>query len=196
LASTILLALATIATAWSGYQSARWNGQEHAHSTTAGLAIVETGKYANLTAQKQTLHATLFTQWTSAVGTSNTALADFLLKRFPEPLKSATVAWNATNPLTNPDAPLTPFDMPVYQLEEKEMAEHWERVAETEFAEAESAGETSDGYLLFTIIFASVLFFAGVSGKFGWQALDIAVLIMGTLVLVGGLYVLFTSPIL
>lgn len=195
LASTILLALATIATAWSGYQSARWSGREHDHNAAAEQAIVMTAKYANLAEQKLSLQATLFAQWAGALSGGNKAFAEFFQQRFPEPLKAATAAWLATNPLTNPDAPPTPFDMPEYKLEENALVEQWERTSEAQFAEAEAAGETSDRYLMFTILFASVLFFGGVSGKFGWQALDIAVLIIGTLVLLGGLVILITAPI-
>jgi hypothetical protein len=41
-------------------------------------------------------------------GAGDTALADFALQRFPEPLKQATTAWLATSPLTSSAAPSTP----------------------------------------------------------------------------------------
>lgn len=195
LASTVLLAVATIATAWSGYQSARWGGAQTDHSSAASLAIIRTAKFANLAEQKISLQADLFSQWVSAVGNNNQALADFMLQRFPEPLKTAAIAWQATNPLTNPNAPPTPFQMPEYILPETLEVAHWEAVSEDEFEAAAVAGTISDRYLLFTIIFASVLFFAGVSGKFGWQVIDWSVLVLGTIALFIGLVILFTSPI-
>lgn len=196
LASTVLLALATIATAWSGYQSARWGGAQTEHSAAATLAIIKTSKFANLAEQKVSLQADLFSQWVTAVGSNNQSLADFMLARFPEPLKTATVAWQATQPLTNPAAPATPFQMPEYVLPETLQVTHWETVSEDEFEAANNAGTISDRYLLFTIIFASVLFFAGVSGKFGWQVIDWTVLVLGTIALFIGLVILFTSPLL
>lgn len=196
LLSAILLAAATIATAWSGYQSARWGGEQSRHEAQVLTAIVRAGKYANLAEQKISLQANLFGQWAAAVSAGNSDLADFLFARFPEPLKSASIAWRATNPLTNSAAPATPFVMPEYILAENSEAEHWETIAATESAGAEGAGELSDHYLIFTIIFAAVLFFGGISGKFNWQVIDLTVLTLGALALITGIIILATTPIL
>ncbi len=194
--STVLLALATIATAWSGYQSARWGGEQTSHSSNALKAIVRSGHFANLAEQKLGLHANLFSNYQEANSLGNTNFANFLQNRFPEPLKAATLAWLKTEPLTNPAAPLTPFQMSEYVLPETLEAARWEAESETQLAQAQTADEISDRYLLFTIIFASVLFFGGVSGKFGWRPLDLTVLLFGTIVLVIALVVLFTLPII
>jgi len=49
--------------------------------------------------------------------------------------------------------------------------------------------------MMFTIIFASVLFFAGISGKFKWLVIDQAVLVLGAVTRLVGLLVMFRSPI-
>src|SRR5262249_50326504 len=190
LASAILMAAATIATAWCGYQSALWNGKQAKHKSLAATAIVRTAKYANLAEQKRTLHAQLFGEWVAAVSAKNTALADFLIKRFPEPLKAATTAWRATRPLTNPAAPATPLNMPEYALAEAAAAARWEETAIKEYALSDRANEMADRYLMFTIIYACVLFFAGISGKFRWQAIDVTMLVLAGLVLLIGLGVM------
>lgn len=193
--STLLLALATIATAWSGYQSARWGGEQTSHSSNALKAIVRSGHFANLAEQKLSLQANLFSNYQEAQSLDNVRFADFMLNRFPEPLKTATLAWLELEPLTNSAAPLTPFQMSEYALPETLEAARWEEQSEKEIAQAQAADEISDRYLMFTIVFASVLFFGGVSGKFGWQPLDLTVLLFGTIVLVISLVVLFTLPI-
>lgn len=119
-----------------------------------------------------------------------------MLNRFPELLKTATLAWLKTEPLTNPAAPLTPFQMPEYVLSETVEAARWEEQSKKEIARAETADELSNRYLLFTIIFASVLFFCGVRDKLGWRPLDLTVLGLGVLGLVLGLVVLFSAPII
>jgi len=48
---------------------------------------------------------------------------------------------------------------------------------------------------LLTVIFASVLFFAGISGKFKTRSVDIAVLVFAFVIFIIGLIVLFTFPI-
>lgn len=195
LCSAVMLAIATVATAWSGYQSARWGGERTEHTTASYSANIRVAKFANLAQQKVNTHVGLFGQWAGAVSTNNQALADFLFERFPEPLKRAATAWRATQPLTNAAAPATPFDMPEYVLAERLEAERWEATVEAESQAAARANDISDRYLLFTIIFAVVLFFGGISGKFRWQALDIAVLIFGALALFIGLIIMILSPV-
>jgi hypothetical protein len=195
LSSAVLMAATTIATVWCGYQSARWNGKQATHRSRAEAAVVRTAKFANLAEQKSSLHAQLFVQWVAAVSADNTALADFLVKRFPEPLKAATTAWRATRPFTSPAAPATPLDMPEYTRAEAAASAHWEETAIKEFALSDRANEMADRYLMFTIIYACVLFFAGISGKFRWQAIDVAMLVLAGLVLLIGLGVMLTIPV-
>ena len=193
--SAAMLALATIATAWSGYQSALWGGEQNRHLKSASTAEIKAMQFASVALQKISLHSSLFGQWVVAVSEGNTALADFQRKRFPEPLKTATAAWQATQPLTNPAAPATPFDMPEYVLAENAEEQRLEATAAAESEAGGRAGEISDRYLLFTIIFASVLFFGGISGKFRWQVLDVAVLVLGALTFFAGLAIVYSSPI-
>lgn len=73
----------------------RWGGERTQRAAEAQAAIVRTGKFANLAEQKLGIHSNLFGQWATAFGTGNTELSDFLFNRFPEPLKTAAVAWRA-----------------------------------------------------------------------------------------------------
>lgn len=157
--------------------------------------MVRTTKFANLAEQRRSVHVSLFGQWVSAVAAKDTALANFVFNRFPEPLKTAAVAWQATQPLTNAGAPHSPFDMPEYALADMAEAQRWEDASLAESAAAERAGTISDRYLLFTVIFAAVLFFAGISGKFSWIVIDEVVLALGALALLIGLGIMFTLPI-
>ena len=101
---------------------------------------------------------------------------------FPPELRAATDAWRKTNPLTNPDAPRSPFDMPGYQVAEQ-VSQELEQLANQKAAEANDANELADRYVLLTVIFATSLFFCGISGKFQWQVIDIVMLSIGALVL-------------
>ncbi len=49
-------------------------------------------------------------------------------------------------------------------------------------------------YLLFTITYASVLFLAGISGKFKWPALDLTVLVLGAVTLLAGVAIMIALP--
>ena len=189
-----MLAIATIATAWCGYQSSQWSGRQTEHRSKASTAVVRTAKFANLAMQRIGVHINLFSQWAAATSARNTALADFLYARFPEPLKAATAAWQKTDPLRNAASPATPFDMPEYALSESAETDHWEGISLAETEAADRASEMSSHYLVFTIVFASVLFFGGISGKFRWPALDVAMLVLGGLVLLIGIVIMLSTP--
>jgi hypothetical protein len=193
LLSAALMAGATMATAWCAYQSSVWNGEHFSHESRSITAVVRVGKLSNLAMQRTSVQVNLFVHWVSAMNNGDRGLADFLFARFPEPLKTAAGAWRATSPLTNPEAPPSPFDMPEYVLQEKIEVDRWEDIGQLESAAAERASEMANRYLLFTIINASVLFFAGISGKFRWMAIDLAVLVLGALTLLVGVAVMFSS---
>lgn len=193
--SAALLALATIATAWSAYQSTLFGGDEAAARAASNAATVKAAQFNSEAVQIRGFHAILFVEWASAVSQDDQKLEDFLYQRFPPALRTATDAWIATEPLTNPDAPSSPFVMSEYALEQTELAAQWQAAADTELARANQADETSDRYVLLTVLFASVLFFGGIAGKFQSQVIDLAMLVIGSVVFFVGLAILVTFPV-
>jgi hypothetical protein len=79
-------------------------------------------------------------------------------------------------------------------LRERFEADRFEQIAQSESAAADNAGALANRYLLFTIIYASVLFFAGISGKFRRPAIDLTVLTLGALTLLIGVAVMLSAP--
>ncbi len=53
----------------------------------------------------------------------------------------------------------------------------------------------ADRYVLLTVVFASVLFFAGISEKFEESAVRIGVLVMGTILFTGAFAVMMSYPV-
>lgn len=193
--SATVLALATVATAWCAYQSTIWGGEETVHRAAANTTNIKTAQYSNQTVQMRGFQATLFVNWATAISENNQELADFLFQRFPPALKTATEAWMATEPLKNPDAPSSPFVMPEYRLEEDTQVARWQAEAASELELANAADETSDRYVLLTVLFASVLFFGGIAGKFQSQLIDLGMLIVAGIVLLAGIGILLTFPV-
>src|SRR5262245_53521401 len=105
LLSAVVMAAATVATAYSAYQSSQWDGEETGHKARSTTAVVRVGKFNNLALQRTALHVNLLVHWLSAVNTGDQRTADFLFGHFPEPLRTAAEAWQATKPFENPDAP-------------------------------------------------------------------------------------------
>jgi hypothetical protein len=143
----------------------------------------------------QSLHVDLFVEWASAVSQEDQKLENFLFERFPPELKRATEAWLTLEPETDPDAPPSPFAMPVYTLEQSEESEKLSIVADEMFEQASRANQTSDNYILLTVIFASVLFFGGVSGKFQSRIINLAMLILAYVLFTVGMVVMLRYPI-
>jgi hypothetical protein len=193
--SAIILSLATVLTAWCGYQAARWNSLATRRYSEATAARIKAASLDNQANQDMAFQASLFVQYITALSEKNQDLAQFLYQRFPAPLKTATDAWLATKPLQNPDAPKSPFAMPAYVLPATQQAADLDAQADQAFADAVAAGGTAGSYLRLTVIFASVLFLAGIAARLDIWAVRLGLLSLAVVVLAGALITLFTYPI-
>jgi hypothetical protein len=190
-----LLALATVATAWSGYQASRWNGEQAKAFSRANAARIESTRASARADAEQQVDVATFTQWVNAFALEQTELADFYFRRFRAEFKPAVDAWIATRPRRNPDAPLTPFAMPQYRQESREEAERLEAEAEAFAADARTNVQRATNYVLGVVLFATALFFAGMSTRFRTQRLRVALLGFGVVVFLGTVVWIATSPI-
>ncbi len=195
LAATVLLAVATIATAWSGYQSTRWNGEQAKAGARANALRIESAKAAGLANSQTEVDVATFTQWVNAYAQNQTELADFYFRRFREEFRPAVNAWVATTPLKNPDAPLTPFAMPQYELEARAEADRLEAEAEVYAGQARENIQRASNYVLGVVLFASALFFAGMSTKLTSPKLRVVMLSIGCAVFLLTAVWIATSPV-
>jgi hypothetical protein len=195
--SAALLAMATLATAYSAYEATRWGGQQSTRFTQAGAARTKSAKAQSQGFSFVTIDADLFTQFAAAYSQGNEELEQVIRKRFfRDEFRPAFNAWAKQHPLTNPRAPDVPFEMKQYRVAALEESEKLEAEADGLFEEGREANQTSDNYVLATIFFAAVLFFGGLSVKFRSQRLIVATLIFGTLMFAGGVIRLATLPFL
>lgn len=194
--SAIVLSLATVGTAWCGYQATRWNGEKSGFSSDANSANLHAAQLANRAVLADSRNVGLFVEWSAAVYQEDQEFADFLLERFPTELAVVTEAWLALEPMKNPNAPLTPFDMPEYHLEDLAVSEELLVQVEADQAKASEASQTANRYVLLTVLFASVLFFGGISGKFKSQIIDLGMLAMAILMFLVIIAVLISYPVI
>lgn len=191
----MLLALATVATAWSGYQASRW-GAETTKATMRGTAArLESTRASDLANAQAQIDVAVFTQWVDAYAEGKAQLRDFYFARFRPEFKPAVVAWIATRPLKNPGAPLTPFAMPQYRPAARQEAERLEAQADAWAATARRNVQRSTNYVLAVVMFAAALFFAGMSTKLPSRRLGVALLAIGAVVFVVTLAWIATSPV-
>ena len=195
LLATVLLAVATVATAWSGYQSTRWNGEQSKATARANAARIDSAKAAGLANAQTEIDVATFTQWVDAYAQKQTQLARFYFKRFRKEFRPAVDAWIATRPLRNSDAPLTPFAMPQYKLEARTESDRLDAQAELYSAKARQDIQRSSNYVLGVVLFASALFFAGMSTKLTSLRLRVAMLAIGCSVFLLTTLWIATSPV-
>ena len=195
LLATVLLAVATVATAWSGYQSTRWNGEQAKAGGRANALRIESAKAAGLANAQTGIDVATFTQWVDAYTLRQTELADFYFQRFRPEFKPAVDAWVATRPLKSADAPPTPFAMPEYTLAARAAADRLEGQAEVFAAEVRRDIQRASNYVLGVVLFASALFFAGMSTKLTAPRLRVAMLGIGCAVFLVTTIWMATSPV-
>jgi hypothetical protein len=195
LAATVVLALATVATAWSGYQSTRWNGEQAKAAARASALRIESATAAGFANTETEIDVATFTQWVNAYAQKQTELAGFYFKRFRKEFRPAVDAWISTRPLTNPSAPLTPFAMPQYRLAARAQSDQLGSEAEIFTAQARRDIQRASNYVLAAVLFASALFFAAMSSKLTSPRLRVTMLSIGCVVFLCTLLWIATSPI-
>lgn len=151
LAFAVLMATATVLTAWCAYQASRWGGIQAISAGEANALRSESLRQSNHGAQLMAIDVGLWVQYVSALNEKNERMADFLAARFPPTLKLANNAWLDTRPLSNEDAPPSPFAMPEYSLPSFEEAQLLADIAMQKIEESKDANENSNNYVLLTV---------------------------------------------
>ena len=194
-ALAVLLSMAALAIAWSGYQASRWTGEQAKAFSRANAARVESTRWSDLANSQTEIDVATFTQWVDAYAHNETMLADFYRKRFRPEFRPAVEAWIASRPLKNPEAPLTPFATPQYRLAARAESERLEAKAAAEANVASGNIQRATNYVLGVVLFSSALFFGGISSRIGNPRTRAVVLGMGCLVLLVGLTWIISLPI-
>jgi hypothetical protein len=193
--STILLALATVATAWAAYQSRQWTGEQSQGYSRATASRIAVNRFAALAGRQVQIDVATFIQWIDAHEEHRTGLARFYRVRFRDEFKPAFAAWLATRPFTDPSAPATPFAMPGYRLKASGHADRLEARAAAASERAKDANQRADNYMLAVVLFASSLFFAGISTKLEAVRARSAILGLGWILFLGTVIWVSTFPV-
>lgn len=163
----ILLAVVAIATAWSGYQSALWDGRSAKLYGTSSRIRITASQNETRGGQEQVYDATTFNFWLREKLVGNTRVAQAYQKRFRPEYRLAFYAWLTTSPFTNPRAPPGPIYMPRYHNALLEQGARLDKQASRVFEQGSNARETGDKYVRTTVLLATVLFLIAVSQRFG-----------------------------
>jgi hypothetical protein len=162
----VLMALTTLCTAWCSYQSAAWTRRSNARMNES-TALERRAALLDVQGnQALIVHSSMFMQLIAAQHGGNEKLASFYAERFPPDVKKAYDAWLAQKPFENRNADPHPFVPSLYKVRGTEEASAARAESAQRVTEAREAGNRSGQFLANTVLFATVLFFAGTAGKF------------------------------
>jgi hypothetical protein len=195
LAAVVLLGAGTLFAAWSGYQSSIWNGIQAGDYVQGSGRRVESTRASTEAGQDRLYDSQVFSQWLNAYVDGKTKLATIYERRFRQEFRVAFSAWLATDPLNNPGAPQGPLFMKEYVSASAQRADALEAGAAALVQAGEEANATSDKYVLYTVVFATVLFLVAVIERFKWRTARIGVLVIGLSLLAFGVAGLVQLPI-
>ena len=161
-----VLAVVAIATAWSGFQAAKWDGHQAFEYGESNRIRFEADEASTTGGQELNTDVGLFTAWLEAESVGNTDLMRVFERRMTPDYRVAFNAWLATDPFNNPNALPGPAAMPQYRNPHTEKAEHLNEVATHRFDEGTEARETADKYVRNTVLLAMALFFVALAQRF------------------------------
>ena len=193
--ATVLLVVAAVATSWSSYQATRWNGEQAAAAGRTNAIRIEASRADSLAEAQTEIDVATFIAWAEADVTGDRELADFVMERFRDEFRPAFDAWTATAPLTNPDAPPTPFAMDEYRLVSQQQADDLDARAEASAAEVRAYIQRASNYVLTVVLYAVALFFAGMSTRVTAPRLRWVLTLAGCAVFLGTLGWIATFPV-
>jgi hypothetical protein len=194
--AVLLLSVATVCIAWSGYQAAKWSGQQARHYAQASTARALANRASTLGGQERIQDLLNFNRWLEVSTDGNTKLAQLYERRFRPEFRPAFTAWVAQDPINNTKAIASPLLMPQYKVANFTKADTLERLGDKRFEGAKEATEHADSYIFATVFFAAVLFFAGISMRFAWIAMRMTVLGLSAVFLAYGIFHLASLPVL
>jgi hypothetical protein len=187
IAEAVLLALVAIATAWSGYQTGRWDGrQAHLYGLSTKYRAAE-NRAATIAGQQRLYDTSTFGFWLQEKARGDQGDAELFERRFRPEYRPAFAAWIRIDGLHNPKAPPGPSWMPQYKLLAAQRAAAYDRRASSAFERGTKARETGDKYLRNTVLLATVLFLTALAQKFKLEKVRIGLLVVSGVLLVIGL---------
>jgi hypothetical protein len=192
--AVLLLSLATVATAWSGYQAALWAGLQSQHYAQASTLRIHAQQQSTRAGQLRIDDLLIFNGWLEATNNGAARLAKIYELRFRPEFIPAFRAWLAEHPFSRKPVHPSPLYEPQYRPVSVTLSTKLDAAADKRYQEGTEAKENGDRYILSTVFFAAVLFFSGISLRVDWRPLRTAVLIFGGSMLLGGFIFVLTLP--
>ena len=190
-----MLAIVAVATAWSGYQAAKWGAQSDRNYNTASRTTAMAQQRTTRAGQDRLYDIVTFNGWVAANMAHNEKLTAFYERRFRPEYAVAFAAWQKLDPLNNPSAPPGPIFMPEYTNANAREADRLAEEALGYFEKGVNTRETGDEYVKVTVLLATVLLLTAISQRFEGIGPRAAVLVVAFVLLAVSTYWIVTLPL-
>lgn len=192
----VILSVATLASAWCGFQASSWSSH-YAHETRAANGErFEAARQSDIADRQTTNDVLIFSTWLEAEVNGNGALAAEIEARFLTHFRPAFEAWRSLPAGEEGVLPTgTPFEQAEYVLPTQGAADAASARALAALDSADIASAASSRYILTSVLFASVLFLAGIASKLAYRRPARAVVAVAGVALAVALTLLVTSPL-
>lgn len=190
----IVLAVVAIATAWSGYQAALWDGHQSELYGESSQQRVRAESLTTTANQERLYNASTVAQWLTAAAEGHQQLADIFERRFLPEFRPAFEAWKKTDPLHNPNAPAGPQLMGEFHSAKMEEAAKLREEASALFDRGTAARHRADQYVRVTVMLATVLLLMAISQRFKIHAVRVTLAAVAVLLLAFPVYIIFSLP--
>ena len=163
--AVVLLGIATIGTAWCGYQASRWNGREGDLTRDSAIVQTEAARLFGLATQTVSYDSNIFAQYAQAASAGDQGLMALYRQSLVRP---------AMLPLLDQwEQQVRAGEAPTNLLQDKRYLAAQTEPYEAEVAKAGAivvasgeAGDHADAYVLTTLLLAAALFFSGLTTSF------------------------------
>ena len=190
----VLLAVVAVLAAWSGYASAKWATESRLKLAQASTARTQSSSAALTAVEKRNFDASTFNAWFTADVAGDAAKLAVAERRFRPEFHVAFLAWLATDPDHNPNAPPGPTYMPEYKQPDQDLATALNTKADALYKAGSLDGTRSDDYVRTTVYLASVLFLVGISGHFRVRGARLGLIAVGMVIVVFSVTQLLLLP--
>lgn len=191
--AAVLLGLAGVAAAWSGYQASTWSGIQAVEFSRAQALLLESARESAAADAERAIDVMTFSSWVDAYARGDERLMAFYQERFRPEFSVAFEVWLASEPEEDPAA-ATPFALAEYNQARLEAAEDLEGRAQAAFERGRSANQVGDRHVLNVVLLATVLFLAGVAQQARILGLEVGLLALAFMIFAFALYAMASLP--
>jgi hypothetical protein len=178
--AVVLLGVATIGSAWCGYQASRWNSEENELARRGSDLQVEAARQFGLASQTISYDSNVVAQYAQAVVAGDQRLMTFyrdtlmrpaflpILDKWQAQIAAGQTPSNLLDDRTYIDAQLMTYNDTTQRSKQAAV-------------ESQEASSNSDDYVLTTLLLASALFFAGLTTSFRVRFARVVLLVAASL---------------